>query len=108
MDRLPLRQCFSPLGKEGHCHLTDRIRVVVVFFFFLNFLSLLCGMQDLSSLTSDGTSAPAVEAWSVNCWTTGEVPAFFTSAPETSCPTEECSSNWVAGTLPGPTAPGWG
>lgn len=78
MDHLPLRHCFSPLGKEGHCHFTDRIRVVFVVFFFFNFLALLCGMQDLSSLTSDGTSAPAVEVWSVNCWTTGEVPAFFT------------------------------
>ena len=37
MDHLPLRHCFSPLGKEGHCHFTDRIRVVFVVFFFLIF-----------------------------------------------------------------------
>ena len=36
-----------------------------------------CSMRDLSSLTGDRTHAPAVEAWSLSCWTTKEVPIFL-------------------------------
>ena len=37
-------------------------------------LTLPCGMQDLSSLTRGLSPCPhAVEAWSLNHWTTGEV-----------------------------------
>ena len=38
------------------------------FFFF--------GIADLSSLTRDQTSIPAVEVWSPNHWTTREVPCY--------------------------------
>ena len=45
--------------------------VYVHFFFFLAALSVL---WDPSSLTRDGTWAPAVEAWSPNHWAAREVP----------------------------------
>ena len=35
------------------------------------------GMQDLSTLTKDGTHTPAVEAWSLNHWTSREIPGDF-------------------------------
>ena len=39
---------------------------------------MLHGMQDLSSPARDQTRAPAVGAWSLNHWTTREVPkAYF-------------------------------
>ena len=42
-----------------------------LFFFFL---VALCGRQDLSSPARSHTYAPAVEPWSLNHWTTREVP----------------------------------
>ena len=41
---------------------------------FLYFLAVPCGMQDLSSPTGIKPEPPAVEAQSLNCWTTREVP----------------------------------
>ena len=37
-------------------------------------MAVLCGMWDLSSLTSDQTCAPVVEVWCLNHWTNREVP----------------------------------
>ena len=47
-----------------------------VFFSFL-FLATLWGMQDLNSLTRDQTCAPVLGTWSLNPWTTREVPKLF-------------------------------
>ena len=43
----------------------------------LLFLAVLCGMQDLSSLTRDQTLAPALGATSLNHWTAREVPRYL-------------------------------
>ena len=40
-----------------------------------------CSMQALSSLNRDRTQAPALGAWSLNCWTTREVPHCVLIAP---------------------------
>ena len=49
-----------------------RLLVFFFCFFFFNFLATLqvCG----TSLTRDGTNVPALEAYSLNHWTTREVP----------------------------------
>ena len=43
-------------------------------FSFSYFFVKTCSMQDLSSLTRDGTHPPAVEVWSLNHWTARELP----------------------------------
>ena len=44
---------------------------------FLFWGALSHGMQDLSSPTRNCTHTPTLEAWSLNYWTTKEVPGFF-------------------------------
>ena len=46
----------------------------VYYFFIFNFLTMPRGVQDPSSPTRDQTRDPAVEALSLNHWTTKEVP----------------------------------
>ena len=45
-------------------------------FHFIYFLAVLCGVQDLSSPTRNGTRTPAVELQSPNSWTAKEFPDF--------------------------------
>ena len=56
-------------------------REIIIFFFSSFFVAVLCGMQDLSSLTRDGTCAPL--QWKYRVPTTGEVPLLlhFPSKP---------------------------
>ena len=58
------------IGSESAC---------VFFFFWI----VLCGMQDLSSLTRDWTWTLAVKAWSPNYWITREIPVSFSLAEKT-------------------------
>ena len=46
----------------------------IYFILFFNFLTALRGTWDLSSLTSNQTCAPCIGRWSLNQWTTREVP----------------------------------
>ena len=49
----------------------------VIWFLHNFFLSSLRGMWDPSSLSRDRTHTPTLEAWSLNHWTTREVPTGF-------------------------------
>ena len=46
----------------------------IYFILFFSFLTALRGMWDLSSLTRNQTCVPCVGRWSLNQWTTREVP----------------------------------
>ena len=46
-------------------------------FQYVLFIAVLHSLQDLNSLTREGTHSPAVKVQSLNYWTTREVPIFF-------------------------------
>ena len=62
----PVKKLAQPPWKTGWWWFYKRKQT---FFFW----TMLCSMQDLSSLTRDQTQAPAVEAWSRNHWMAREV-----------------------------------
>ena len=69
MARAELAQ--PPLGPHNFISLC--LKIIIIFIFWL-----LRSMWELSSLTRDGTLVPlpAVEAWSLNQWTTREISGF--------------------------------
>ena len=52
-----------------------------IFSYFFNFLAVLHGMQDFSSLTRDWAGAPAVGAPSLNHWLPGKSPIMYILMP---------------------------
>ena len=62
------------LWGQWDSHITLERLSLTILFFFLNFLAVLRGMQDLSSQPKIKPEPLAVEAGSLNHWTAREVP----------------------------------
>ena len=63
--------CASPSTLTDYKDILHAIKPVILFFFFF---AMLYGKWDLSFPTKDYTHAPALEAWSLNHWTSRRVP----------------------------------